>query len=224
MCLTFLFSFFMVYGQNNSLKINAGNARGRADQRIDFLKKLYIFQVYQDAEYSLRKNTPDDEYFIGIGYNKQLIKRLSLGVDLNYSCLIQDLRLPVNKLGYFNSLGDVFAWRDISKYHLIQVIPSIRVHIISNKFRLGADFSSLGNVSFLKHIEPYNLKASRIEYFSTELYPGIFMGYNRFNLNIGVRAWHWKYRDDAIANNGLKVDPYNPFKMRLSLSYDIYKW
>ncbi|QLH28713.1 MAG: hypothetical protein HWD63_04560 [Candidatus Parvibacillus calidus] len=76
-------------------------------------------------------------------------------------------------------------------------------------------------MSFHKHIEPYNLKASRIEYFSTELYPGISVGYKRFNLNIGVRAWHWKYRDDAIANNGLKVDPYNPFKMRFALSYDI---
>ncbi|QLH28716.1 MAG: hypothetical protein HWD63_04580 [Candidatus Parvibacillus calidus] len=79
-------------------------------------------------------------------------------------------------------------------------------------------------MSFLKHIEPFNLKASRKEYFSTELYPGISVGYKRFNLNIGVRAWHWKYRDDAIANNGLKVDPYNPFKMRFALSYDIYKW
>ena len=224
MYLTFLLSFLCVNGQNNSIRIYTGYARGEADQRIDFLKEQYPILIYQTADYLLRRNTLDDEYFIGLGYNRKLIKRLIIGLDVSYACLIQDLRLPANGDSYFGEKVFIFFWRDKSNYHLIQAIPEIKFNVINEKVKLGLFFSGVGNVSFLKHIEPFNLKAGRIEYFSTELYPGISMGYKRFNLNIGVRTWHWKYRDDAIANNGLKVDPYNPFKMRFSLSYDIYKW
>jgi len=224
MCLTFLFILVNLNGQNNSLKINAGYAIGKADQRIDFLKKQYPILVYQTAENLLQTNTPDDEYSLGIGYSYKLSRKLELGINIGYAKLVQDFHLPANGNTYFGELIKPFFWRDKSYYHLIQAVPEIKFNVINKKVKIGLLFSGIGNVSFLKHIEAYNLRANRVEYFSTELYPGVFMGYKRFNLNVGVRAWHWKYRDDAIANNGLKVDPYNPFKMRFFLSYDIYKW
>ncbi len=225
MYLTFLFSFLCVNGQNNSIRIYTGYAIGQVDKRIDFLFDQYSWLSYEyELQHKiLNDNTSDDEYYIGIGYSKVLKNRLSIGINLGYAKLVQDFLLPVNVYNLGEHF-DVFVWREKSYYHLIQTVPEIKFNVIDKNVKLGLYFSGVGNVSFHKHIEPYNLKASRIEYFSTELYPGISMGYKRFNLNIGVRAWHWKYRDDAIANNGLKVDPYNPFKMRFSLSYDIYKW
>ena len=223
MYLTFLFSLVNLNGQNNSIRIYIGNANGQVDKRYDFLYDQYPTAIANSVIRHLDDNTPDDEYYIGIGYSKALINRLSLGIHLGYAKLVQDFFIPVNVYNLGEHF-DVFVWREKSYYHLIQTVPEIKFNVIDKNVKLGLCFSGVGNVSFHKHIEPYNLKASRIEYFSTELYPGISMGYKRFNLNIGVRAWHWKYRDDAIANNGLKVDPYNPFKMRFALSYDIYKW
>lgn len=224
MYLTFLFSFFCVNGQNNSLKFYSGYSIGKADKRYDFLYQEYPSAIANTVIRHVDDNTPDDEYYIGIGYSIVLKNRLSLSINLGYAKLVQDFLLPANGNSYFGELIKPFFWRDKSDYHLIQTVPEIKFNVIDKNVKLGLCFSGVGNVSFHKHINSYNLKASRIEYFSTELYPGISMGYKRFNLNIGVRAWHWKYRDDAIANNGLKVDPYNPFKMRFSLSYDIYKW
>ncbi|MCO6461913.1 MAG: hypothetical protein J5I59_10940 [Saprospiraceae bacterium] len=224
MNLTFLFSLVNLNAQNNSLRIYTGYAIGKADQRIDFLKKQYPILIYQTAENLLQKNTPDDEYFIGIGYSKLLKNRLSLGINLGYARLVQDLRLPVNSQSYFGDVREIFLWRDKSYYHLIQAVPEIKFIVIDKKVKLGLSFSGIGNVSFLKHSEIYSLKASRIEYFSTELYPGVFLSYNGLTANLGIRTIHWKNRDDAIANNGLKLDTYNPFKMRFALSYDIYKW
>lgn len=224
MCLTFLFSFFRVYGQNNTLKIYTGYSIGKVDKRYDFLYDQYPIAIANSVIRHLDDNSPDDEYSLGIGYSYKLNRKLELGINIGYAKLVQDFHLPANGNTYFGEKVFIFFWRDKSYYHLIQAVPEIKFNVIDKKVKIGLLFSGIGNVSFLKHIEDYNLRASRIEYFSTELYPGIFMGYKRFNLNIGVRAWHWKYRDDAIANNGLKVDPYNPFKMRLSLSYDIYKW
>ncbi|MCO6459781.1 MAG: hypothetical protein J5I59_00120 [Saprospiraceae bacterium] len=221
--LTFLFIAYNVDGQNKTLKIFTGYSIGKVDKRYDFLYDEYPTAIANTVIRHLDDNSPDDEYFIGIGYFKIFKNKLSIGIELDYSRMIQDFFIPVNVYN-LGERFDVFVWREKSYYHLIQTVPEIKFNVLDKKIKLGLSFSGIGNVSFLKHIEPYNLKASRIEYFSTELYPGIFMGYKRFNLNVGVRAWHWKYRDDAIANNGLKVDPYNPFKMRLSLSYDIYKW
>ena len=224
MCLTFLFSAYIVNGQNNTLKIYTGYSIGNMDKRYDFLYDQYPTAIANSVIRHLNDNTPDDEYSLGIGYSYKLSRKLALRINIGYAKLVQDFLLPTNGNTYFGELIKPFFWRDKSNYHLIQAVPEIKFNVIDKKIKIGLLFSGIGNVSFLKHIEDYNLRASRIEYFSTELYPGIFMGYMRFNLNIGVRAWHWKYRDDAIANNGLRVDPYNPFKMRFSLSYDIYTW
>ena len=226
MYLTFLFIAYNVDGQNKTLKIFTGYAIGKVDKRIGFLYDQYkwIEYEYELQNKILNENTPDDEYSLGIGYSYKLSRKLELGINIGYAKVVQDFLLPANGNTYFGELIKPFFWRDKSYYHLIQAVPEIKFNVIDKKVKIGLLFSGIGNVSFLKHIEAYNLRANRVEYFSTELYPGVFMGYKRFNLNVGVRAWHWKYRDDAIANNGLKVDPYNPFKMKFSLSYDIYKW
>lgn len=67
-----------------------------------------------------------------------------------------------------------------------------------------------------------NLAANKTELFATELYPGIFVRLGKFKFDLNYRILHWKYRDDALANNGLRVDTYNPSKLRFQISYQFW--
>ena len=107
---------------------------------------------------------------------------------------------------------------------MVQLSPSVQYLIISKTVYAGVNIQAIGNISFRKVVQDGNLSRNKTEYFSNEVYPGIFAEYKRFKATLGVRALHWKYRDDAIANNGLNPDKYNPFKMKFTLSYDIYRW
>ncbi len=213
-----------VAGQNNTLKVYTAYSIGKVDKRIDFLRENYTSTVVQTAINNLKNNTPDDEHAIGVSYVRKLNKRLGLGIDIGYAQLVQDFLLPANGQSYFDAHGEIFFWRDKSWYHFIQIGPQVQYLFTTGKFNFGVNLQAIGNVSFRKHIKAFNLTRNKTEYFSTEVYPGLTFGYWRLHANIGYRALHWKYRDDAIANNGLNPDKYNPFKMKFTLSYDIYRW
>ncbi len=113
---------------------------------------------------------------------------------------------------------------NFDKADSIQFFEIVQYLIISKTVSAGVYLQAIGNISFRKVIQDGNLSRNKTEYFSNEVYPGIFAEYNRFKATLGVRALHWKYRDDAIVNNGLNPDKYNPFKMKFTLSYDLYRW
>ena len=214
----------LLMAQKNAIRFNTGYAIGKVDNRYDFLYGQLPVGIATTVNNKINDNTPDDEYAIGVGYTRKINKRLSGGMDIGYAQLVQDFLLPANGNSYFLAHIDPFFWRDKSWYHIIQVSPQVQYLFTTGKFNFGVNLQAIGNVSFRKHIKAFNLIRNKTEYFSTEVYPGITFGYWRLHANIGYRALHWKYRDDAIANNGLNPDKYNPFKMKFTLSYDIYRW
>lgn len=224
-CAIVLFKSTETNCQKNKLIIYTAYSQGKVDKRIDFLFDQFP-QLNNDQlliNKIMNENTPDDEYSIGFGYSRELGKRLSVGLDLGYSQLVQDFLLPADGT-FFESPLFIFYWRNKSYYHMIQLSPKMQYLILDKKLNVGINIQAIGNVSFRKVIQEGNLSINKTEYFSTEIYPGLTIGYWRLHANIGYRALHWKYRDDAIANNELNPDSYNPFKMRFSLSYDILKW
>ncbi|QLH30212.1 MAG: hypothetical protein HWD63_13050 [Candidatus Parvibacillus calidus] len=104
---------------------------------------------------------------------------------------------------------------------MVQLSPIVQYLILDKTVNAGVNIQAIGNISFRKVVQEGNLSRNKTEYFSNELYPGIFAEYKRFKATLGVRRLHMKYRDGAIANNGKNPDLYNPFKVRLSLSYDL---
>ena len=102
---------------------------------------------------------------------------------------------------------------------MIQLQPEIGIDIIRKQYVIGFNCAGISNISFRKHINRFNLSRNKVEYFATEVYSGAYGVYNDFRLDIGFRVFHWKYRDDAIANNGLNPDRHNPYKIRVLLSY-----
>ena len=209
--------------QHNTLNIYTSYARGMQDKRYDFLYGHYSTSVINSVIYNNKNSTPDDEYAVGVGYTFNIYKRLLIGMDIGYARLVQDYRIPVNLNLYFHPGFKPFVMRDKSIYSMLQMSPRIDFLIIDKRVKLGVNLQGVSNVSYHKHINPLNLNKYNKEYFATEVYPGVFLEYWRLKLNIGVRALHWKYRDDAIANNGLNPDRYNPFKMRFGLSYDVLR-
>jgi hypothetical protein len=94
-----------------------------------------------------------------------------------------------------------FFWRDQSRYHMMQWQPSIDIALIKRLYVFGINCTGVSNVSFRKHIKRFNMSRNNLEYFATEVYPGIFGEYKQFRWDLGYRYLHRKYRDDAIANN-----------------------
>jgi len=210
--------------QRNTLNIYTSYARGVQDKRYDFMYGHYPLSQINVVKYNNKNSTPDDEYAVGAGYTFNIYKRLLIGIDIGYARLVQDFLLPANVNGFFKVGIYPLFWRDKSIYSIIQFSPKIDFIIIDQGVKLGFNLQGVSNVSYHKHINNFNLNRYKTEYFATEVYPGVFLEYWRLKLNIGWRALHWKYRDDAIANNGLNPDRYNPFKMRFGLSYDVLRW
>ena len=211
-------------GQNHSFKIYSSYAIGQADKRYDFLYEQHKPGAAQFVKDNINKTTPDDEYSFGLGYTYHLKDKCRLNFDLGYAKLIQDFLLPANGNTYFGNVNEIFYLRNKSFYHMIQVSPGIDYTIINKSIKFGVVLQAIANISFYKRILPYNLTRKKIEYFATELYPGVFAEYKGIEASLGIRALHLKNRDDALANNGLKVDKFNPFKIKFGLSYVFLKW
>lgn len=213
------------YLQNSrhNLSLNIGYGLGNPDKRIDFLYDRYpsgpVLAVTAKAE----QTTFDDEYSIGLKYIFDLTTNGSFGFGVGYAKLVQDFLLPADGNGYFMQSIEPFFWRDTSQYHMIQIQPSYDVRLLKKSVLLGVNCSSISNISFRKHINSFNLSRNKTEYFATEFYTSAYGEYKRIRLDIGFRLLHWKYRDDAIANNGLRVDTYNPSKWRFQVSYQFWR-
>ena len=207
----------------HSLRLSSGYAYGVPDKRYDFMYDKYNpFGPVQTVILYLDSTTIDDEYSVAIRYDYKLNNRVSLGLGLGYAQLVQDFLLPADGNGYFRQLIKPFFWRDESQYHMLQLVPNVDFLFCNNKsFTFGTTGSFVGNISFRKHINRFNLSRNNLEYFSSEMYGGLYTEYKRIRIDVGYRVLHWKYRDDAIENNGLRVDTYNLPKWRFQVSYKI---
>jgi hypothetical protein len=225
-----LFAFDFSWGQEgkHNVAFYIGFAQGTPDLRYDFLFDQYVSEVAYIVKSKLIDATNDDEYFLGISYQYQPINRLSLGIGLGYAKLKQDFFLPANGK-YFEQKIYPFFWRDYSRYHMFQISPDIKINLVKYKsLSLGINTRLISNISFRKEINykdgtANDIAVNKTKFFAAELYPGIFASLSRVRFDVSYRTLHWKYRDDAIANNGLNVDSFNPSKWRFQLSYEFWR-
>ncbi len=208
------------YGQHHSLKIYTSYAIGKPDKNYDFLRG----GAAETVKRKFHNNTPDDEYAFGLGYSYRLKGKYALNFDIGYAKLVQDFLLPANGQSYFMVPNKVLYWRKESTYQIVQISPGLEYTLSKDKIQYGIVLQAIANVVYRKTLKYVNLSRDKIGYFATELYPGIFAEYKGIRASLGVRALHLKNRDDALANNGLSVDPYNSFKVRFTLSYRFLKW
>ncbi len=216
----------ILIGQNSkhSLSLYTGYADGKPDTRYEFLIDQFNSETALMVMRKIEYTTNDDEYAFGFTYRYKPINRLNIGMNLGYAQLVQDFLLPADGNGYFGAKMDPFFWRDVSYYHIIQISPEISLDVLKYKFfSFGINARILSNISFRKEINNFRLSANKTEYFATEFYPGIYVGIGRVRFDVHYREMHWKYRDDAIANNGLNPDTYNPSKWRFLLSYEFWR-
>jgi hypothetical protein len=209
-----------VYSQtsNQTLSISMSYGLGKPDKRYDFLRGQFPTAIIDGVQINLDNTTLDDEYSISLRYSNHLTGRINFGFTLGYNLLVQDFVLPVDGR-YFKERIYVFFWRDVSRYHMAQVSPFVDLYIVKRQYNLGLNAQFTANTSFKKHINWFDLNRWKIEYFASEVYPGVFAEYKKMRIDLSFRLLHWKRRDHAIANNGLEVDRYNPFKMRFQVSY-----
>jgi hypothetical protein len=219
--LLLLLSYTNVYSQksNHTLSISMCYGMAKPDTRYDFLYLQYPVGVVDGVQINLRNTTLDDEYSIGLRYSNHLTRRINFGFTLGYNLLVQDFSIPADGNGYFRQTIQPFFWRDLSRYHMAQISPFVDVFLVKRNWNFGMNAQFTANTSFKKHINSFDLNRWNIEYFASEVYPGVFSEYKKMRIDLSFRLLHWKRRDHAIANNGLEIDRYNPFKMRFQVSY-----
>lgn len=202
-----------------SITIHTGYSNGRADIRYDHLN---YGTVFQEVETNVRNTTPDDEFFVGLAYNKEVKNKFRVGAGLNYAVLNQDFFLPI-RTRYFCLYDTRPYFRTASTYHIIQLAPSADYTIVDRKVQLGVNLQYILNITFKKEFEGFESVSNKVEQFANEVYTGFYSQYKRIRMDIGVRALHLKYRDDALYVKEVYLDPYNPFKIRFQLSYAFWQ-
>jgi hypothetical protein len=222
------FNASTLYSQNNknTLYIYTGFAYGQPDIRYDFLfdQNTTPGETALTVIENAKNTTLDDEYFVGLTYRFALLDRINIGLGVGYAQLIQDFLLPADGNGYFRETKKPTFWRDESQYHMAQFSPTIDIKILNKSLVLGLNSTGVSNISFRKHINRFNLSRNTLENFASEVYTGAYIEFKGVRFDYGYRVLHAKYRDDAIANNGLDRDTFNPRKMRFQLSYKVFSW
>lgn len=221
----FLTCPFWLSAQHPKRSINfyAGYGKGTPDTRYDFLYEQFPTGPVQTVINNIGETTFDDEYNVGLAYRHWVNRRVDISVQMGYTLLVQDFLLPASHK-YFRREYYDFFWRDVSEYHIFQVSPQLGLSLLNaGQFRGGVNLLSVFNFSFKKQLKNRKTARNHLEYFATELYPGLFVSFGRIRLDAGARVLHLKQKDEAIANNGLNPDPYNPFKARFTISYSIWQ-
>ncbi len=219
-----LSSFGMAIGQRfiDGLSIQVGLAKGVPDRRYAFLEEQYppgVVEFVKNDEVSL-----DEEYFISVLYEGKLTSKFRYTAGIGYALFVNDFTLPIHPYHFADQGVRIFYFNGV--YHIHSIQPSIGLSTaLSQKENSSFGFKALflGNISIIKELWPYGWDYSfyteRIALSSLEFYPMVYLEHRRFQLELGYRLLYAKYRDDALANNGLAVDWYNRPKLRLGLGY-----
>ncbi|GLR18000.1 hypothetical protein GCM10007940_26150 [Portibacter lacus] len=89
---------------------------------------------------------------------------------------------------------------------------------INNTFSLSL-FKSMYNSGFLLQ---HRFSRVTLEPFANELFISTGLQKGRRSFHLDFRAVHMKFLDEAIENNGSKLDFYNPFKIRFRVGYNLH--
>ena len=224
-----LFSKGTCQEYKNSFLINVEISQSIPDKRFDLINLGFNPQDFKDMVINPNKGAPPDmEYLVSLLYFHRFKNRINLGLEGGYSLLINKIKLPVNSIEYFKFPYPIFFYSKESQYHRLQVAPMFSFCISSNENgEVCFGFSGLNNISFKKTVSVLGrseiLHRYKWDYSSFELFSFLYLNLNKLRLELGVRSMHLKYIDNAIANNGLNPDTYNPFKLRFQMSYALWR-
>lgn len=224
-----IFSLQIVAGQSklDKLIFNVGVSLGEPDARYSFLEGQFGAPIIE----AVKNDNPSyfQELFFGVSTEMKLIGGLYANLGLGLSALYNDFGLPVDGWGYFDVGNKKFYTNKYSISSNLHPITELRYYIVDrDNFRIYAGFSSSFLISFNKtyfRIAPNfsrNLSRFKIAPYSLGLFPSIGLQIRKVGYHLDYRLYHFKYRDDSIANNGLEIDRYNPIVFRFRLTHDLY--
>lgn len=77
-----LFALDFSWGQvgKHNVSLYTGFAQGKTDLRYDFLYNQYLILIIEGVHSKIKDATDDNEYFLGISYQYQLVNRLNLAI------------------------------------------------------------------------------------------------------------------------------------------------
>lgn len=78
------------------------------------------------------------------------------------------------------------------------------------------------NISFFKYLSPNpghisNISVFKFEVSEIELFSGLRFEKKKIIYSLQLRLLNMQFKDDALANNGKKIDFYNPLKFRFAI-------
>lgn len=201
-----------------SIILNVGIGASRPDFRYNspFTDPYGHVKTYRyDADMEL--------YFTAVKPIR-LVGNLDLTAGLGYAFLQKKPRLYVEN-GYFDVLNAILLTAKVYQIHQVQVPIGLQFSAVRKEnFVVGVYANVLANFARVKHIEPdFQNRLTTFEFtpFSVESFAGLFMRTRRLSYSLDTRIFHGQFRDDALENNGKRFDPYNLFKIRFMVGYQL---
>ncbi len=206
-------------------------ANGVPDRRDGFRDGRWV-----ERDTRTHQGIPNDrEYGLGLTYRYRVNERFTVGTGTAMTRLSQHYPVVLNRT-YFRDgpFPDDLRYRRDYRVYNLQLSPTAEIVVLGagvckfcprateHAVTAGLTASAIYNLSYRRVVnDGPGYRVNRLDPFASELYPGAFIAVGRVRLDLQYRAAYWKYRDDTGTNNGLRVDRYNPAKMRLAVSYRI---
>lgn len=209
-----------------SVILNVGVGVSKPDLRYDFLIGRVGIGPVNNAQ-KHRYDADMELYFTAVKPIK-LVGNLDATAGIGYAFLQKKPKLPVQR-AYFDVLEEIFITSKIYQIHQLQVPIGLQFSAVRKEnFTLGLYANALGNIAFIKHVEPVirvevaeHLTTIEFTPFSVESFAGLFVRIRRFSYTLDTRIFHGQFRDDALFNSRKQFDPYNLFKMRFMVGYQL---
>jgi hypothetical protein len=221
--LVLIYFYTPLFCQTRSLSLNLGFGYAKANQDYSFLIGNYGMDVIRYA----KSHIPNYDYEIFVNANKEwklIGNNLKFTTGAGFSTFVNTFGLPVSNK-YFGIKEYIFITNNSYYNHSLQIPMSLRVNVLKY-FSIGPSF--IYNLSLIKHVNPVNLgnvtDNLTVASFTSNSMHGLIsssISVNKLRLNLDYGLWSGKWRDDALANDGIGFSTNKRRYIRMSVGYYI---
>lgn len=212
-------------GQKGVLNLNAGISIAKPDKRIYNSSNSFTKGLIANDKSSFL-----NEFFFNFSMEFRLKREVYLTTGLGASVIFNDVSRLVDYSYFFPGNLQLKGWINGWYFNTsLQPAIGIKKNVLNRgawKYYVGITdaFSLSLQKSMYKTGFPIIHRFSRktIEPFANEVLITLGIQKGRKSYHIDLRAINMKFLDEALENNGKRLDLYNPFKIRLRVGYNLH--
>jgi hypothetical protein len=214
---------FIVAAQLRGLQLRIGTGISQPDLRTNPVDGFGIRAVIETATQQ-RSYSLDNEYFVILQKTVLDKHKFLLQFGLGYHYFATDFPYMAEQL-FFKEVDRRLYFVQDYRYHTLQLPVSIHYRLGSNGFKMYLGCTIEPHFSFYKTMyvtkppSPRKFSRALLEPSQGNIYSTVQLEYRSVCLEMAVRTFFLKYRDEALGNYQKIMDTYNPVKIRLGIGY-----